>query len=183
MVQPSKLFGRLGNQMFQMAALKSIAINRGIDHYFQDPKWFEANEGQIKEMFSEGIGDSNSFVSIHVRRGDYVNNPFYVDLTKTDYYQRAISMFPDSKFLVFSDDIEWCKEYFKGNKFFFSERNNELEDMNLMAACEHNIIANSSFSWWAAYLNKNTCKEIIAPKEWYADGVERTVCPSSWIRI
>ncbi len=119
-------------------------------------------------------------VSIHVRRGDYVGNSFYVDLIENGYYARAMDEFLDRKFLVFSDDIEFCKTYFKGSGFYFSEGNDELEDMNLMMRCNGHIVANSSFSWWAAYLGKG---KTVAPKDWYTDGVERTVCPKEWVRV
>ena len=178
MIEPDKLFGRLGNRMFQMAALLKYAKEHGTDIYFQDPKWFD---GDAKELFQAGIPSRTDQVAIHVRRGDYVNNPFYVDLVETDYYEKAINLFDGSDFLIFSDDIEWCKlqPIFNGCEF---ATGTELEDLNLMSSCIGHIIANSSFSWWGAYLSPYS-KRIVAPKAWYTDGIERTICPKEWTRL
>lgn len=183
MVEPYKLFGRLGNQMFQMAYIVSQASKGAIsDIYLQDPKYFQDCEQEVKAMFGTHI-EPSEYVSIHVRRGDYVNNPFYVDLTQSSYYKDAMNKFPTMKFLIFSDEINWCKSRFIGEEYEFCEEKDPIKAMNLMAGCKHNIIANSSFSWWAAYLNPNPNKIVVAPKAWYADRVERTKCPPSWQRI
>ncbi len=179
MVPMWKLSGRLGNQMFQFAFMYSFAKDNGVDYYFQDPDWFEDYEEDIKVLFGQNIRPINQ-VAIHIRRGDYVNNPFYVQLWLTDYYDKAMAEFPDATFLVFSDDIKWCKERFVGERFEFSEGNDEVTDLNLMAGCKGIIMANSSFSWWAGFLSKG---KVIAPKAWYADGAERTKCVSTWQRI
>jgi hypothetical protein len=193
MVPITNLSGRLGNQMFQLAFIYNLAMEGKIpDIYLQDPKYFRSFDREIKTLFSEGIRRID-MVSIHVRRGKnpllpseprYCDNPFYVNLWEIGYYEKAMALFPDDKFLVFSDDIEWCKQNFKGDRFEFSH-GTEIEDMNNMAGCKHNIIANSSFSWWAAFLNPNPMKTVVAPSKehWYSDGVERTVCPISWKRI
>jgi hypothetical protein len=177
--------GRLGNQMFQFAFLYAYAKEHGCDYYFQDPKYFEKYANEIKALYGDitwaGIKMIDK-VSIHIRRGDYVGNSFYVDLMATDYYQKAMAEFPKgTQFLVFSDDIEWCQKqevFQKACNFSFS--NTELEDLNEMMTCNGHIIANSTFSWWGAWLGKG---KVIAPKAWYADGVERTVCPKTWIRL
>lgn len=181
MIHPDKIFGRLGNRLFQMAFVIAWAKDNGTDIYLQDPKYFDKHGEYIKQVFGDGIGYINK-VAVHVRRGDYVGNSFYVDLSKTDYYQEAMAKFPGAEFLVFSDDIAWCKQQdvFKGCEF--SEGWSELADLNRMASCAGHIIANSSFSWWGAYLAPNT-KKVIAPKAWHPDGVERTKCPDTWIRI
>ena len=167
--------------MFQWAFLYAYAQEHGIDPYVQDVKYFERYADDIKRMYGAGISlgglGIRNFVSVHVRRGDYVNNPFYIDLTKTDYYQKAMAIFPEEKFLVFSDDIGWCKQQEIFQECQFSEGQNEVDDLNIMASCKNNIMANSSFSWWAAYLNPNPNKIVVAPKPWYADGTERTACP------
>ena len=185
MIPINSITGRLGNQMFEFAALYSFAKEQNVDFYFQDEKWFKKYEEDIKNMFGEGIGFL-PFISIHVRRGDYVNNPFYVDLSKTDYYEQAIKHFPDRKFLVFSDDTEFAQKLFPDiNKFQVIQDQTEIEDFNMASSCEGHIIANSSFSWWYAWLSPSPHKKIIAPsvKNWYSDGIERTKCPESWIRI
>ncbi len=127
--------------------------------------------------------DFSDFTSIHVRRTDYINNPGFVNLGK-EYYNRAIEFIGDSDYLVFSDDIDWCKTIFKGDEFFFGH-GAEYMDLYLMSKCKNNIIANSTFSWWAAYLNDNPGKKVIAPKEWVADGRCTTdeLIPGEWIQI
>lgn len=181
MQKPSNIFGRLGNQMFQGAYIYAQMRSGAIpDIYVQDQKYFEKYKDEILKLYGDGIGYKNK-VAIHVRRGDYVNNPFYVDLTKTDYYEKAIAEFPQAQFIVFSDDINFCKEYFVGGEYEFNE-DDEIRALNVMASCTGHIIANSSFSWWGAYLAPYT-KKVIAPKAWYTDGVERTKCPDNWIRL
>lgn len=180
-----KLSGRLGNQMFRHAYIYSKTRQGEIpDEYVQDPAYFEKYENAIKIMFGGGIGSVDR-VCVQVRRGDYVNNPFYVDLMNTDFYQKAMAMFPNEKFLVFSDDIEWCKkqEIFKGCEF--NENGEDWEDINRMASCNRgHIIANGSFGWWGAYLSPHKTKVIAPSKEhWYSDGIERTKTPKEWIRI
>ena len=180
-----KIGGRLGNQMFQFAFCYARAKEMGTDYYFQDPKYFEKYANEIKAIFGDitwhGI-DMIDKVSLHVRRGDYNGNSFYVSLTGTDYYKKAMAEFPGRKFLVFSDDIEWCKKQELFKDCDFSEGLDELGDMNLMMKCDGHIIANSTFSWWGAYLGKG---KVVAPSNlnWYADGIERTVCPTNWVRI
>ena len=184
MTNPEKLFGRLGNRMFQMAFCLAYSIENKTDIYFQDPKWFYGHGHTIKRVFSAGIPPKQEKVAIHVRRGDYVNNKFYVDLMENGYYVRAMEMFPDAEFLVFSDDIEWCKSSSIFSDCSFSENKSELDDMNSMASCVGIIGANSSFSWWAAYISPYA-KKIVFPSNsnWYTDGIERTVCPKEWTRL
>lgn len=182
--------GRLGNQMFQFAYIYA-QVRRGLipNVYLQDKKFFEEYGSEIRKLYGDGIA-SLEMVSIHVRRKDYVDNDFYVDLFKNGYYKRAMELFPDEQFIVFSDDIEWCKkqEIFKRCTFSYGD---EIADMNLMASCKHNIIANSSYSWWAAYLNPNPNKKVVAPKDWYTlaapnDDEEKiiyTKLPDSWIKV
>lgn len=184
MVEIEKIMGRMGNKMFMFATLYSLARNKGTDFYFQDPKWFKKYEGEIKAIYGEGINPI-PYVSIHVRRGDYLTNNFHTVLTDTGYYEKAIKLFPSKSFLIFSDDPEWCKINFTGKEFQIIEGQNEVDDLNMMAGCEHNIIANSSFSWWAAYLNKNPNKRVISPREvdWYKDGYVRTKVPKEWTQL
>lgn len=184
MINPDRIFGRLGNRMFQMAFCYAYSLDNEVDFYFQDPKWFEGHEKEIKRLYSQNIPPKTDMVAIHVRRGDYVGNGFYVDLMETEYYQKAMEQFPNADFIVFSDDIEWCmkKDIFKDCEF--SHGQTDLYEMNLMASCIGQIVSNSSFSWWAAYISPYTQKVIAPSKDnWYADGIERTVCPTNWIRI
>jgi|SRR3990167_713058 len=186
-------FGRLGNKMFQYAFLYAESRRRGMDFYFQDPKFFEGYEEEIKQLFGEGIGYLSQ-VGVHVRRGanpinpdesKYSENPFYVNLADdTDYYERAMALFPEDNFLVFSDDPSWAKEKFKDNpRVQVMDKGDEVEDLNLYASCHSQIIANSSWSFWGAYLNPNEAKKVIAPLKWFSDGVDRVGFPPSWQRI
>ncbi len=171
--------------MFQYAFIYAWAKEHGTDIYLQDPKYFEKYANEIKALFGDATWHDTKMidkVSLHVRRGDYVGNTFYVDLTQTDYYQKAMTEFPGRKFLVFSDNIKWCKEQEIFKDCDFSEGRTELEDLNLMMTCMGHILANSTFSWWGAWLGKG---KVVAPSvtNWYNDGIERTVCPKNWIRI
>lgn len=154
------------------------------DIYVQDEKYFAPFADEIKQRFGAEIGFTD-YVGIHVRRGDYVGNTFHLDLSETDYYDKAMALFPNEKFIVFSDDIEWCKSQNTFEGCAFSEGNDEVEDFNMLASCKAIIMANSSYSWWAAYLCPNPTKRIIAPREdcWFRDGIIRTKLPLEWERI
>lgn len=186
MINPDALFGRLGNRMFQMAYVYAQVKEGKIpDMYVQNFKYFEECSEDIKNMFGGDIGKRINKVAIHVRRGDYLkapHNTFHANLCASEYYQDAMKLFPRDTFLVFSDDIEFCKGYFQGDRFEFSEGKTEIEDMNLIAACKAQIIANSSFSFWGAYISPYS-DMIVAPKDFYCDRVERTILPKTWIRL
>ena len=180
--------------MFQMAFLVSYAKDHDIDWYFQDQYYFLNNQELVRQLFSSDIPEYTDKVAIHIRRGKnpinpnepaYTDNSFYVDLCKTDYYERAIKSFPDQKFIVFSDDIEWCKlKWGMDDRFEFFHKD-EITDMNKMASCKGHIIANSSFSFWGAWLSPMFPKnKVIAPKLWYSDGDNsRTILPNHWTKI
>lgn len=171
--------GGLGNRLFQFAFLYSqVRQDKLPDIYLQDYKIFNDYKEELKGILSEGIV-KNDYVSLHIRRGDYVENPFYVDLTQTDYYEKALKQFPNETFLIFcadrqegSDDHKdrlWCYEWAKerGIKFEVWKGKSEVEDFNQMAGCKGHIMANSSFSFWAAYLSGD---KTVAPSKWFADG-------------
>ncbi len=132
-------------------------------------------------------------VSLHVRRGDYYTPQFsdiYANVCTLTYYQRSIdyivSEHPDATFWVFSDDINWAKENLKAGNIKYVENNRQDKsyiDMFLMSNCKSNIIANSSFSFWAAMLNKCKDKIVIYPGKWKNDGYLPDVFPSDWVKI
>jgi len=149
--------------------------------YFQCEKYFIHNREIILELFSP-TNDTIEYInkkyfnllngetcSIHVRRTDYVDRySEYHPPCTIEYYKAAINEIKDcDKFLIFSDDINWCKQNFIGNKFTFIENERDVIDLYLMSKCKNNIIANSSFSWWGTWLNINENKKIIAPKKWF----------------
>ena len=185
--------GGLGNIMFKQAFLWMLFREQTIpDVYLQSYKFFEKYADEIKEMYGDGIGEKIDKVSLHIRRGDYVDNAFYVNLWETDYYKKAIAMFPeDTQFIVFCKDNqgweqdkadrEWCRVNLKpllGDRFELPPKDNsETDDLNLMANCKAHIMANSSFSWWASYLGGG---RTIAPKEWFADGAQRVDLLPEW---
>ena len=132
-------------------------------------------------------GSEGAMTSVHIRRGDYISSPhmteFHTNLSETDYYQKAMEII-GGDFMFISDDIEWCKENFKGDNIFYSPFTEELEDLCLMTYCTNNIIANSSFSWWGAYLGFDG--KVIAPNNWFGPkGPKKTqdLIPNNWIKI
>jgi len=164
------------------------------DIYVQDEKYFKEYSDEIKQLFGDGIGFIDR-VSIHIRRGDYLEKDgFYIDLWESGYYQKAIELFPDDRFLVFykdrqgKDDLDyvWCEENLRkllGDRMEYHRHGEEYDDLNIMASCKHNIMANSSFSWWATYLNPNPNKKIVCPQKWFSDGIQRVGLLDSWIKI
>ena len=151
-------------------------------------------QGDLKDL-AEQISLANA-VSLHVRRGDYVSNPTttaYHGVCSAQWYEEAAKIMEEKvsqpTFFVFSDDYEWAKENLRFNSpaVFIapSPDGQECNDMHVMSLCKHHIIANSSFSWWGAWLNPSPSKIIIAPKNWFVAGPKNTndLIPSSWIRI
>jgi hypothetical protein len=159
--------------------------------YWQDRNYFSEFSEFIKKEFSfKNDLDSHNYdvynrllqtnsVSIHVRRGDYLNDPIYKGICGVDYYESAIKMIMNGSlenqvFVIFSNDIQWCKKYIfplidSCNECLIVDWNkgrDSYKDMQLMSACKANIIANSSFSYWGAYLNVNSDPIVIAPKVW-----------------
>ncbi len=173
--------GGLGNLLFKEAFIYAMFRRGQIpDIYVQNEIYFKEFKEELKQRWGENIGKEDK-IAIHVRRGDYVDNPFYVDLFSTGYYERAMKEFPGVEFVVFSDDPTWCEmqPLFKGCEIDYGT---EVESFNRMAGCVGHVTANSSFSYWAAYISPHGGK-VIAPKEWYSDKVERTILPDEWIKI
>lgn len=176
--------------------------NNKLFGYYQTEKYFLEYKDYILDTLTlpphiiqeldkkyEPIINSDMTVSIHIRRGDYMNLQNFHYVIKPDYYERALKYFSeDSYFIIFSDDLEWCKnqDIFKNlkNKIFINDI--DYHELYLMSQCKHNIIANSSFSWWGAYMNKNTNKIVIASSKWFGEqGPKQTqdMLPSNWIII
>ena len=123
--------------------------------------------------------ENTESIAIHIRRIKYE------DKLHIDYYLKALNIFNGvnkKQFFVFSDDIEWCKNNFYTNEFIYVSGNSEIEDFYLMSKCKNFIIANSSFSWWAAWLSKSKNKKIVAPKN-ISIGCINEFYPHDWILI
>lgn len=166
--------------------------------YFQNEKYFSDSFFEIRECFkfkdevidnaSGLIDDFKDSVSIHVRRGDYVKQQEYHPVQNADYYYKALNIIGSKRAFVFSDDLTWCKENinFKDFDMNFMDINNPYVSMYLMSNCENNIIGNSSFSWWPAWLNQNTEKKVIGPKLWFGKQMNKDtseILPREWISI
>ncbi|MDR2407204.1 MAG: alpha-1,2-fucosyltransferase [Bacteroidales bacterium] len=190
----------------QFIDIDKLAYDCYLDGYWQNELYFKDCEDIVRRKYQfitpldlknndlkNKICSVNS-VSIHVRRGDYLKHKMYLGLCDKDYYVNAISYMKKKidhpVFFVFSNDINWCKsnlrdvindscsEYIDWNK-----KGKSYIDMQLMSICKHNIIANSSFSWWGAWLNNNIDKIVIAPKKWL--NIELIIQPQckDWILI
>lgn len=146
------------------------------------------------QTYTEQITQSQDSVSIHIRRGDYILNSSankHHGTCNLEYYEHAIlkikESIPSPIFFIFSDDIEWVKENLKIEQATYVSNPNlsECEELILMSHCSHNIIANSTFSWWGAWLNQNSNKIVIAPQKWLNTNISKQpdIIPSTWIKI
>jgi hypothetical protein len=176
-----------------------------LEGYFQTPKYFAAHDeiirgeltppditGAQNQGLAKAISSCDSTI-LHIRRGDYVTNPKAKRMfaeCPMDYYYRAIEQVPsDSPIFVFSDDIPWAKENLSLNRsitFVGDETpRSGVEDLKLMSLGHHHIIANSTFSWWGAWLAGPTKGLTIAPSRWFVDKsiIDTDLIPSNWIRM
>lgn len=168
---------------FAFNPLPIFCKNTDLSGYFQSDMYFSHCDKIIEHFFEpdetiiKNIAGSYSFIlegntcSIHMRRGDYIGNKFH-EVCDLSYYNKGIKEMQErgiEKFVIFSDDINWCKENFKEDFFYFIDGNNPIEDIFLMGLCKNNIISNSSFSWWGSWFNKNPEKIVIAPNRWFAE--------------
>jgi hypothetical protein len=175
-----------------------------LNGFWQSENYFEPVKDLIREEFSlkeqlngenlelcNNIQNCNS-VSLHVRRGDYVTSKesnTYHGTCSLEYYQHAIERIKNltkyPELFIFSDDIVWVKGNLKTDiPIHFIDKNNAGHiDMHLMSLCKHNIIANSSFSWWGSWLNKNPNKIVIAPIQWFSMNAAPDIYPENWIRL
>lgn len=185
----------------------SLPDNIYLEGYWQSEKYFSEivdilrkeflfvnSPSAINQELLKKIKGCNS-VSLHIRRGDYVSNPKTKEthgVLGIDYYMRALYLMEekvkDPQIFVFSDDIPWVRENLKTDlPLHFIDYNGvekNYEDLRLMSNCKHHIIANSSFSWWGAWLNQNQEKIVIAPKRWFNDQSidSKDLIPNEWIK-
>jgi hypothetical protein len=156
--------------------------------FFQSVKYFEDNQDIIRNLLTPniGFGMKHDYTSIHVRKGDYTKLTQEYQQLDMSYYQAAMDIVKSKYYLVVSDDIAWCKQNFKGDNIFFSEGKSPVEDLALQISCENNIISNSTFGWWGAWLNSNPSKMIVSPKRWFGPKMphdEKDLLPTEWTQI
>lgn len=223
-------YGRLGNQMFQIASTVGIAIKNNTDYgfpewsyaehfyskfprgnpavyetykepdyryrnvvldtsknwnlegYFQSWRYFDHCKDVVTDLFHFFKQSPIDAVAVHVRRGDYLHRQDVHPVLTMDYYREAMLFFSGERFNVFSDDIEWCVKNFPHKNVYFNAPNKfDVEDLKEMSSHKALITANSSFSWWAAYLSDSS--SIVAPKLWVHGEDTNDRVPPDWIRI
>ena len=186
----------------QIPPCQSLRLNG----FFQSYKYFDqfrenilslfslplSLESSIKKQYTQLLENSGTSTSLHVRRGDYVKNfeGNFANLGEA-YYKSALEAQPNKTIVVFSDDIEWCRNHFTFTpyEFIFVESGCDVTDLYLMSNMAHNIIANSTFSWWGAYLNNRKRKKVIYPSIWYGhlrserNNDLKDLFPEEWIKI
>jgi len=166
----------------------SLGKNYYLEGYWQSEKYFFEIKDEIINSFTwpeiKDLDFKNS-CSLHVRRGDYLKTQHVHPVQTIDYYNKALDIVqPKGNIFIFSDDIEWCKKNLSFDKMIFMENNSNIYDLRAMSLCSDNIIANSSFSWWGAWLNQNENKKIVCPKNWFSDGTnDSDIKPTDWIEI
>jgi hypothetical protein len=137
------------------------------------PEFDESASSYWKESIKPSLGKSAS-VSVHVRRGDYTLYPDHHPTCSKEYYDKAMSLFgPEVKFLIFSDDLDWCRENFNSDRFHIVDSGSPYVDLKLITMCDHHINANSSFSWWGSWLNKKENKRVICPSNWFGSAINK----------
>lgn len=196
------------NLLFDEILIK-VEDNNFISGYFQSEKYFinirdillkqftiKQNISSYTHDIADKIKKRSNSCSIHIRRGDFTNsnNISIHGVCPAEYYLSAIKYLKQKtdieEYFIFSDDIKWCKENLQVEKATFIENTKQRiphEDIYLMSLCKNNIIANSTFSWWGAWLNQNNKKIVIAPKQWFADetmeNIATDIVPIDWIRL
>jgi len=170
--------------------------------YFQTEKYFKHIEKEIRSDFTfkdeilnpckEMIESVENPIALHVRRGDYIKNAENHFNLPIEYYDAALGKFDDDRsVIVFSDDPVWCHDegIFVDDRFIISENEDNRVDLCLMSLCNDFIIANSTYSWWGAWLSSNKNKKVIAPVQWFGktgytkDHDTKDLIPETWMRI
>lgn len=183
------LFNNIYQEPFFHHKEISYCSNLDLRGYFQSEKYFKENKYFILDALTPNIPvePENDLCGIHVRRGDYLSLPGCYNQLDMSYYNKAMEIIKSERYIIFSDDIQWCKRHFIGDKFIFSENMSCYEDLAIMSKkCDNIIIANSSFSWWGAYLNTNFNKKVIAPKNWFGPKLLHNtidLLPENWTKI
>lgn len=159
------------------------SLNYVFKGFYQSPKYFDQNlnildylklpdidMAKVDEVITNLRSSRKTLVSLHVRRNDYLAHAYFHCVQSIGYYKKAIEALREENILVviFSDDLSWCKEHFEFIKDKVFVQDKDYIEMMIMSKCDHNIIANSSFSWWGAYMNTNINKKVVYPSKWFA---------------
>lgn len=190
---------RIVEPSFSYNLIENQTTDCSLEGYYQSYKYFEDCENDIRDLFApkdeliqkihtQYKVKGEETVAVHIRRGDYLPLANFHHNLHISYYTNAIKLFPTgTTFIIISDDIEWCKEVFVGNKYVFTASHSDVEDLYTMSECSHNIIANSTFSWWGAWLNSNINKLVIYPNKWFGPGNNHMstldLFPPSWVCV
>jgi len=168
--------------------------------YFQTEKYFSHIRNELLEDFEfideiqnpckEMIENVDNPIALHIRRGDFLRNSGNHHNLSLDYYENALNHFDDDRqVIIFSDEPKWCKDQslFESDRFLVSETNNPYADLCLMSMCSDFIIANSTFSWWGAWLGTNSNKKVLFPSKWFGPNNlhhdTKDLFPDTWIEI
>lgn len=184
-VQPTMTYTE---KHFQYQEFPSNTNDKIVDlvGYYQSWKYFEHCKDEIIKIFTPkgNYTKKNGVTGIHVRRGDYVNVQHYHPCLSKNYYLEAMKVTKSPRYMVFSDDIAYCKDMFADrNDIIYSEGKDAIDDLLLLSLCDNQIIANSSFSWVAAYLNTNPNKIVVAPNKWFGPAMHhntKDLLPIDW---
>jgi hypothetical protein len=185
---------------FDEELMNNCPDNISLVGYFQSEKYFKhiedtiRNEFTFKREYLEACEPHRPLVqgciALHIRRGDFLINSLNHHNLSLKYYENALKEFPDDQnVVIFSDDPKWCKEQplFSGDRFLVSESDNSYVDLCLMSMCSHFIIANSTFSWWGAWLSRVKDKVVVYPSKWFgpnnADKLTKDLFPEEWRMI
>ena len=160
-----------------------------MEGYWQCEKYFNAHRQEIMDILSRGLlasllprYDFTDSCALHIRRGDYLSSGGFHPVQSLSYYEKSLDILqPQGNILIFSDDIPWCQDNLNFQKMIFVANNSSIDDLFLMSLCPSIIMANSSFSWWGAWLNSNKDKKIIYPRDWLGDpSAPLPEFPSDW---
>jgi hypothetical protein len=201
-----KDIGVLNPDLFHFDSSKKYYLEGqwGNEKYFKDAMELVRERFTFKLPLDTGNAEwvkkikAGNSVSVHIRRGDYIGNSSFIELGKSNYYPDAFQYLTDNitkpVFYIFSDDVEWCRhnlKWLQQYEHYFIEGNKgnqSYKDMQLMSLCKHNIIANSTFSWWGGWLNNNQEKIVICPSKLFYDEkmndkIRAEFYPESWIKM
>ncbi len=171
-----------------------------IHGYYQSEKYFVDMRNEILDLFEIKPDIYNyicnkyninfdNYTSLHVRRGDYIKLSHVHHVLDPEYYWKALKMINPKNVMIFTDDPEWVKSVFKPvmerHNIIIIENEKDYIDMYMMSLCKNNIIANSSFSWWGAWLNKHIDKQVVCPSKWFTQNTHdiKDIYPEGWIKI